>query len=96
MIKTGDFWMAINPDQGVQGYLGMLMLFMIAEPDLFDPMNGKKEMGQNPTYIPFVDNGLNMITAENADFFYVDKYAESLGYKSIEDMLSPGGPKYQK
>ncbi|HBU13361.1 MAG TPA: transporter [Clostridiales bacterium] len=92
MIKADEFWMALNPDQGVQGYMGMLMTFMIAEPDLFNPMNSKKAEGTNPTYIPFVDNGLNRITKENADSYYVDQYATSLGYEDIADMLSPGDP----
>jgi ribose transport system substrate-binding protein len=93
MLQTGDMFGAINPDQGMQGWFGMLTLFTAAHPELLNPMNGKKEMGQNPTYIPYLDNGLNLVTAENAKYFYVDKYAESLGYSSIQDMLGPGGPK---
>ena len=90
MLQTGDMFGAINPDQGLQGFFGMLMLFMAAHPELIDPMNGKKAMGLNPIYIPYVDNGLNLVTADNAQYFYVDKYAESLGYSSIQDMLGPG------
>ncbi len=93
MLQSGDVFGAINPDQGMQGYFGMLTLFTAAHPELINPMNGKKDMGQNPTYIPYMDNGLNLITAENAEYFYVDKYAQSIGYSSVEDMLSPGGAK---
>lgn len=93
MLQTGDVYGAINPDQGMQGWFGMLMLFTAAHPELINPMNGKKAQGLNPTYIPLIDNGLNLVTAENAQYFYVDKYAESLGYSSIQDMLGPGGPK---
>ncbi|MDR1929733.1 MAG: substrate-binding domain-containing protein [Treponema sp.] len=93
MLQTGDMFGAINPDQGMQGWFGMLVLFTAAHPELINPMNGKKAMGLNPTYIPYLDNGLNLVTAENAQYFYVDKYAESLGYKNIQDMLGPGGPK---
>jgi ribose transport system substrate-binding protein len=92
MLQTGDMFGAINPDQGMQGWFGMLMLFTAAHPELINPMNGRKAQGQNPTYIPYLDNGLNLVTAENAQYFYVDKYAESLGYSSIQDMLGPGGP----
>jgi ribose transport system substrate-binding protein len=92
MLKTGDVYGAINPDQGMQGYFGMLMTFLAAHPELVHPMNGKREMGQNPVYIPYIDNGLTLVTAENADYFYVDKYAKSLGYKDVADMLSPGDP----
>jgi ribose transport system substrate-binding protein len=96
MLKTGDVFGAINPDQGMQGFFGMLTLFVAAHPELAHPMNGKRETGQNPVYIPFIDNGLTLITAENADYFYVDKYAESLGYSSIQDMLGPGDPSQKK
>ena len=92
MLQTGDMYGAINPDQGLQGFLGMLMLFMAANPEIIDPMNGKKAMGLNPVYIPYVDNGLNLVTAENAEHFYVDVYARSLGYSNIAAMLGPGGP----
>jgi ribose transport system substrate-binding protein len=90
MLQTGDMFGAINPDQGIQGFFGMIMVFMAAHPELIDPMNGKKAMGQNPFFIPYCDNGLNLVTAENAKYFYVDKYAESLGYSSVQDMLGPG------
>jgi ribose transport system substrate-binding protein len=96
MLKTGDVYGAINPDQGMQGYFGMLTLFMAAHPELIHPMNGKLETGKNPVYIPYIDNGLTLVTAENADYFYVDKYAQSLGYKDVKDMLSPGDPSKEK
>jgi ribose transport system substrate-binding protein len=92
MLQTGDMFGAINPDQGMQGWFGMLVLFTAAHPELLNPMNGKKEMGLNPTYIPYLDNGLTLVTAENAKYFYVDEYAKSLGYSSVQDMLSPGVP----
>ncbi|MDR1884629.1 MAG: substrate-binding domain-containing protein [Synergistaceae bacterium] len=92
MLKTGDVWGAINPDQGMQGYFGMLTLFTAAHPELVNPMNGKKAQGLNPVYIPYIDNGLTLVNADNADYFYVDKYAESLGYSSVQDMLGPGDP----
>jgi ribose transport system substrate-binding protein len=92
MLQTGDLFGAINPDQGMQGWFGMLLLFTAAHPELINPMNGKKEMGLNPTYIPYLDNGLTVVTGENAQYFYVDKYAEARGYSSIQDMLGPGVP----
>jgi ribose transport system substrate-binding protein len=92
MLQTGDMFGAINPDQGMQGWFGMLVLFTAAHPELINPMNGKKEAGLNPTYIPYLDNGLTLVTAENAQYFYVDKYATARGYSSIQDMLSPGVP----
>jgi len=90
-IKAGELWGSLNPDQGMQGGFGMLMLFMAAHPELINPMAGPTR--GNPVNIPKVDNGLTVVTADNADYFYVDKYAAKLGYKSVEDMLSPGVPK---
>jgi ribose transport system substrate-binding protein len=92
MLQSGDMFGAINPDQGMQGWFGMLVLFTAAHPELINPMNGKKAMGLNPTYIPYLDNGLNLVTAENAKYFYVDEYAKSVGYSSVQDMLGPGVP----
>jgi ribose transport system substrate-binding protein len=90
MIQTGDMFGAINPDQGIQGFFGMLTLFMIAHPELIDPMNGKKEMGLNPVYIPYLDNGLTLVTADNAKYFYIDNYVKAMGYSNLQEMLSPG------
>ena len=90
MIQTGDVFGAILPDQGVQGFFGMLTLFMAAHPELIDPMNGKKELGQNPINIPFLDNGLTLITAENAKYFYNDAYVKAMGYSNMQEMLGPG------
>ena len=89
---NSPMYMALNPDQGTQGYFAMQILFAIAHPERTDFMNGAKETGNQIINIPMLDNGLTKVTAENAQFFYVDKYAESLGFKNIEDMLSPGGP----
>jgi ribose transport system substrate-binding protein len=35
--------------------------------------------------IPFVDNGLSIVTAANADDFYWDKYLKRRGTKGIEE-----------
>jgi len=85
MIKAGEVFKAINPNQGMQGYMGMLMLFLAANPDMIDPMNADKAEGRNPMAIPYVDNGLVVVTAENADAFYWDKYLARRGTKGIEE-----------
>ena len=89
MIKTGEIWGAINPNQSEQGYLGMLTLFLAAHPEYTTFMSPDEDMGLSAIQIPFLDNSLNIVQADTADYFYVDKYAESLGYADIEDMLSP-------
>lgn len=89
MIKSGEIWGAINPNQGNQGYLGMLMLFLAAHPEYTTFMSPDEDMGKSAIQIPFLDNSLNIVNADTADYYYTDKYAVKLGYKDIADMLSP-------
>jgi ribose transport system substrate-binding protein len=85
MIKAGDLWGALNPNQGLQGYFGMLTLFVAAHPNLVDPMTDYKAKKANPVYIPFIDNGLTIVTKENADYFYLDKYLAKRHSKGVEE-----------
>jgi ribose transport system substrate-binding protein len=92
MIKAGQIWGAINPNQSNQGFLGMLMLFLAAHPEMTTFMSPDEDMGKSAIQVPFLDNSLNIVQADTADYFYTDKYAEKLGYKDISDMLSPHIP----
>ncbi|KQU86640.1 transporter [Variovorax sp. Root318D1] len=83
MIKAGDVFGAINPNQGMQGYMGMMMLFLAKNPSLIDPMNDAKRNGTNPMSVPFLDNGLSVVSKANADDFYWDKYLARRGTKGI-------------
>lgn len=85
MIKSGDIWGAICPDQGMQGYFGMLSVFSAAHADRIDPMSDYLATGENPVQIPFIDNGLTVVTKDNADYFYLDKYLERTGSKGVEE-----------
>jgi len=85
MIKEGVVWGALNPNQGVQGYFGMLFLYLAKHSDLIDPMNDYKRMGYNPMQIPYCDNGLALVTKDNADDFYWDKYLKRRGTKGIKE-----------
>ena len=75
-IKAGNIHMALNPNQGVQGFMGFMATFMAAHPEMFDPFNDYKVSGYNPMQIPFVDNGFAVITKENADSFDLNTYME--------------------
>jgi ribose transport system substrate-binding protein len=75
-IKAGHVHMALNPNQGIQGFVGFVATFMAAHPDLFDPFNDYKVSGYNPMQIPFIDNGFAVITKENADSFDLNTYME--------------------
>ncbi|SEM38838.1 monosaccharide ABC transporter substrate-binding protein, CUT2 family [Variovorax sp. YR750] len=83
MIKSGDVFGSINPNQGMQGYMGMMMLFLAKNPTLIDPMNDAKRNGTNPMAVPFLDNGLSVVSKANADDFYWDKYLARRGTKGI-------------
>jgi len=75
-IKAGNIHMALNPNQGVQGFMGFMATFLAAHPEMFDPFNDYKVSGYNPMQIPFVDNGFAVITKENADSFDLNTYME--------------------
>lgn len=75
-IKAGNIHMALNPNQGVQGFMGFMATFLATRPDLFEPFNDYKVSGYNPMQIPFIDNGFAVITKENADSFDLNKYME--------------------
>lgn len=85
MIKAGEVFGSLNPNQGVQGYIGMIMLYLASHPELIDPMNDYTATGQNPFTVPYIDNGLAVVTAENADFFYWDKYLARRGTAGIKE-----------
>ena len=75
-IKAGNIHMALNPNQGIQGFIGFMNTFLGAHPGLIDPFNDYKTSGYNPMQVPFVDNGFAVITKENADSFVLEAYME--------------------
>jgi ribose transport system substrate-binding protein len=75
-IKAGNIHMALNPNQGIQGFIGFMNTFLGAQPGLIDPFNDYKTSGYNPMQIPFVDNGFAVITKDNADSFVLEAYME--------------------
>ncbi len=73
-IKAGNVHMALNPNQGVQGFMGFMATFLAAHSSIFEPFNDYKVSGFNPMQIPFVDNGFSVITKSNADSFDLNAY----------------------
>ncbi len=85
MIKAGEVFGAVNPNQGVQGYMGMTLLFLAKHAGQIDPMNDYKRSGKNPMAVPYVDNGFSIVTKSNADDFYWDKYLKRRGTDGINE-----------
>ncbi len=85
MIKAGEVFGSINPNQGMQGYMGFVALYMAAHPEMIDPMNGDVAAGRNPMQIPYIDNGYAVVTKDNADSFYWDAYLARRGTEGIEE-----------
>ncbi|WP_413738079.1 substrate-binding domain-containing protein [Sodalis sp. RH21] len=85
MIKAGQVYAAINPNQGIQGYMGFMTLFLAAHPELIDPMNDAKRTGANPFSFPLLDNGFAIVTKDNADDFRWDGYLKRRGTKGINE-----------
>lgn len=75
-IKAGNIHMALNPNQGMQGFMGFMATFLAAHSNVFDPFNDYKVSGYNPVQIPYVDNGFAVITKENADSFDLNAYMQ--------------------
>ncbi|GLT09626.1 substrate-binding domain-containing protein [Sulfitobacter sp. PR48] len=75
-IRAGNIHMALNPNQGVQGFMGFMAVHLANRAELFDPFNDWKTSGFNPVQIPFMDNGFAVITQENADSFDLNVYME--------------------
>lgn len=73
-IKAGNIHMALNPNQGVQGFLGFMNTFLGARPELIDPFNDYKVSGFNPMTFPYSDNGFAVITKDNAESFVLETY----------------------
>ncbi len=87
MIKAGELWGAINPNQGMQGYFGMLTLYVAANWERLgiDPMNEDIAMGRNPVTLPFVDNDLSVVTQENVEYYYLDSYLSGRGSRGVDE-----------
>jgi ribose transport system substrate-binding protein len=66
--------MALNPNQGVRGFIGFMNTFLGARPEQIDPFNDYKVSGFNPMQFPYSDNGFAVITKDNADSFVLENY----------------------
>lgn len=88
LLKEDQFFAAIAPDQYLQGYIAMLNLFFSAHNEILNPMNSRADDGKNLWQVPYCDNGLSIVTKENADSFYMSNYCEKVGVADTDEMLS--------
>jgi len=85
MIQKGDMYGAIQPNVFIQGYMSMMYLYM-AKHNLLNPMNGWKAEGKPwAMYLPFVDNGLDVVNKDNAKFFYTKNFLKALNSNGVEE-----------
>ena len=75
-IRAGNIHMSLNPNQGVQGFMGFMAVHLANRSEIFDPFNDWKTSGFNPMQVPFMDNGFAVITKDNADSFDLNVYMD--------------------
>jgi len=78
LIESGQMFGSIQPNAYVQGYLCMMMLYLIKN-EMLDPLNGALATGEFDMNLPVVDNGLDIITKDTAKYFYTDKWQKRRG-----------------
>jgi len=84
MIKAGKMFGAIQPNTVSQGYLSMMSLF-ISVHKLLNPMNDYKASKYEPVAWPVMDNGLNIVNKDNAQYFYLKPFLQGKGSKGVEE-----------
>jgi ribose transport system substrate-binding protein len=83
LIEKGQMFGSIQPNAYVQGYLCMTLLYL-AKNSMLDPLNGARPAGQFVLNLPYVDNGLDLINADNAKYFYTDKWQKQRGAQNFK------------
>ena len=78
LLEEGKMFGSIQPNAYVQGYLCLLTLFLLKN-EMLDPLNGSLANGGWDMHLPFVDNGLDIITPETAKYFYTEKWQKRRG-----------------
>lgn len=74
MIQAGEMFAAIQPNTVTQGYLSMISLYL-AKHGLIKPMNDWEVSPNTPAFkVPLIDNGLDIVTQDNAKYFYSQDY----------------------
>jgi ribose transport system substrate-binding protein len=78
MIQKGQMVGAIQPNAYLQGYLSFMVLYL-AKNKMVDPLNGQAANNDWLLNLPYVDNGLDLITKDTAQYFYTDNWLKKRG-----------------
>lgn len=82
MIQKGQMMGSIQPNAYMQGYLSFMILYL-AKNKMVDPLNGAAASGDYLLTLPYVDNGLDLITKDNAKYFYTNEWLKRRGSKQF-------------
>jgi ribose transport system substrate-binding protein len=97
MLKAGQIAAAVQPDAYMFGYLGLWSLF-VEKHKLMAPMDDRSATGKYVFSLPLVYPSSIIVTKENADYFYSNKYLKNRQSKGFEEsaheMKSPDLPGY--
>lgn len=69
MVKDGTILACIHPNTVNQGFWSMMAL-IVYNKGLINPISDWKAAGKSPLF-PYMDNGLDIVTKDNGDYFYV-------------------------
>lgn len=83
-IKDGSIDAAIMPDSYTFGYLSMLALYC-EKHQLLDPMWNVNLPEKSGWCVPNLEVGATVVTVDNADNYYTDKYYEKRVSKGFEE-----------
>ncbi len=86
MIKAGEVFGSINPNQGMQGYMGFMLLWLAKHPDAHRPDERRQAFRLQPDEHSLRrQRPLHRHRQANADDFYWDKYLKRRGTKGIDE-----------
>ena len=82
MIEKGQMMGAIQPNAYMQGYLSFLILYLTKN-QMVDPLNGAAAKGDFLLSLPYVDNGLDLITKGSTKYFNTNDWLKRRNSKQF-------------
>ena len=84
LLKEGKIAAAVQPDAYMFGYLGLWSLF-VEKHNLMAPMDDRAANGDYVFSLPLVYPSSIIVTKDNADYFYSNKYLKDRKSKGFEE-----------